>query len=188
MKTIRFLFLTMAALIFLSPTVLSQEASQEATNKRFWDRWTYGEALPPGQARPMTLAIAKQIVAAAYKAACTPSTCSSALAVVDDAGVLIYEETIDGTLADAPELAIEKARASARWRRPTELFQDEVKSGRNIAYQDGTFPHMTISPGGVPLFANGKVVGGFGCAAVGGRGNDITKAAEEEVKKIMDKK
>src|ERR1700693_5898519 len=175
MKTIRFLFLTVAALVFLSPTVLSQETSQESSDKRFWDRWAYGETLPAGQARPMTLDIAKQIVAAAHKAACTPHSCSSALAVVDDAGVLIYEETLDGTLADAPELAIEKARASALWRRPTELFQSEVKSGRNIAYGDGTFPHMTLSPGGVPLFANNKVVGGFGCAAVSGRGSEIHK-------------
>jgi uncharacterized protein GlcG (DUF336 family) len=183
MKTIGFSFLTLAALFFLSSTVLSQEGSQGGSVPK----WVYGQPLPLGQPRLMTLAIAKQIIAAGQKAACTPTTCSAALAIVDDAGVLIDEETIDGTLADAPELAIRKAKTAALWRRTTDSFQEEVKSGRNIAYADGTFKDMTISPGGMPLFVNGRVVGGLGSAALGGREAAIFKAVVEETAKVMGK-
>lgn len=122
-----------------------------------------------GQIRPMTVDIAKQLVAAAKKAACAPpdGACTGAFAIVDDAGVLIYLETIDGVLADGPDLAIKKAKTPALWRRPTQDFLDAVNNKTNTSYADGTFADMTTSPGGIPLAKDGRVVGGFGLAAVG---------------------
>jgi glc operon protein GlcG len=180
MKTFTFSLLAVAALFFLSSTVFSQQGPAQT--------YATQEGQLAGQTRPMTLAFAKQIVAAAHKAACTPpSSCTGAFALVDDTGVLIYEESIDGVQADAPELSIKKAKTSARWRRSTQTFLDAVKKGTNISYGDGTFDNMTLSPGGVPLSVNGKIVGGFGCGGVGSEENTliIDKAAQEETAKIM---
>lgn len=146
--------------------------------------------LPLGQVRPMTIAIAKQLVAAAKKASCSPGgPCTGAFAVVDDAGVLVDFEIIDGVLADAPDLAIRKAKASALWRRPTKVFQKAVDTKRNSSYADGTFQDMTTSPGGVPIFKDGRVVGGFGIADTGSAqaGDRIDDAVLKEAAKLFGK-
>lgn len=147
------------------------------------------QGLPLGQVRPMTVEYAKQLVAAAKKASCSPpqGSCSGAFAVVDDAGVLVYLEIIDGVLAGGPELAIRKAKTPALWRRPTQVFQDAVNNKSNTSYADGTFPDMTTSPGGVPLFKDGRIVGGFGIAAVGNASKQIDDAIIAEATKIFGK-
>jgi uncharacterized protein GlcG (DUF336 family) len=123
----------------------------------------------------MTLEFAKQLVAAAKKATCAPpaGACAGAFAVADDAGVIIYLEAIDGVQAGGPELAIRKAKTSALWRRPTKVFENAVDNKTNTSYADGTFPDMTTSPGGVPIFKDGRVVGGFGPASTGSEAANI---------------
>jgi uncharacterized protein GlcG (DUF336 family) len=147
--------------------------------------------IPKGQPRPMTVEYAKQLVSAAKKAACstTPDDCSGAFAIADDAGVIVYLETIDGVMAGAPELAIRKAKTPAIWRRPTQTFADAVKSGSNMSYADGTFPDMTTSPGGITIVKDGRVVGGFGPAGTGSRAANelIGKAVVAEATKIFGK-
>ena len=148
-----------------------------------------GAKLDLGQIRPMTVDYAKQLVAAAKKASCSPpaGSCSGAFAVVDDAGVLVYFEIIDGVLGGGPELAIRKAKTPALWRRPTKTFHDAVAKGTNTAYADGTFQDMTTSPGGVPLYKDGRIVGGFGIAAVGNASQQIDDAIIAEATKIFGK-
>lgn len=183
MKGMKFSLLTAAALVVLSSSAFSQDKT---------DRIEAGvseKGLPLGQIRPMTVEIAKRLVAVAKKATCAPpkGSCSGVFAVVDDAGVLVYLEIIDGVLAGGPELAIKKAKTPALWRRPTKTFQDAVKNGNNISYADGTFPDMTLSPGGVPLTKDGRIVGGFGIAAVGQASEQIDTAVLAEAEKIFGK-
>ena len=142
-----------------------------------------------GQVRPMTVEIAKQLVAAAKKASCSPpqGSCSGAFCVADDAGVIVYLEIIDGVLAGGPKLCIAKAETPALWRRPTQTFQDAVNKGTNTSYAGGTFPYMTTSPGGIPIFKDGRIVGGFGIAAVGNASNQIDAAVIAEATKIFGK-
>ena len=181
MKSIR--ILTVAALAFAASAAHSQQKPERgeagATAKR----------MPLGQVRPMTVEYAKQLVTAAKKASCAPPAgeCSGAFAIVDDAGVLVYLEIIDGVLAGGPELAIRKAKTPALWRRPTQDFLDSVSSGRNTSYADGSFPDMTTSPGGIPLVKDGRIVGGFGVAAVGSNaaGKQIGAAVLAEATKIF---
>lgn len=166
MKVTRYSLMAAAALALISATALAQQAPRRPQPV------AHAHGLPLGQVRPMTVALAKQIVAAAKRAACEPPAgdCSGAFAVVDDAGSLVYFEIIDGVLADAPDLAIRKAKTSALWRRPTETFLNAVDKKTNTSYAGGTFQDMTTSPGGLPLVKDGRIVGGFGSAAVGSRG------------------
>lgn len=167
MKSTRYSLLAAAALVFGSATALAQQATHRPQAAA-----TPAHGLPLGQVRPMTVALAKEIVAAAKRAACQrpAGDCSGAFAVVDDAGSLVYFEIIDGVLADGPDLAIRKAKTSALWRRPTETFLKAVDSKTNTSYAGGTFQDMTTSPGGLPLVKDGRIVGAFGSAAVGSRG------------------
>jgi glc operon protein GlcG len=182
MKSTRFSLLAAAALAFTSSAALAQQQPHRPPAAQ-------AHGLPLGQVRPMTVALAKQIVAAAKKAACQPPAgdCSGAFAVVDDAGSLVYFEIIDGVLADGPDLAIRKAKTSALWRRPTATFLKAVDEKTNTSYAGGTFEDMTTSPGGLPLVRDGRIVGGFGSAAVGSRGaiTQINAAVTAEAAKLF---
>lgn len=183
MRSTRYSVLAAAALALICSAALAQQTPDRS------QATAHAHGLPLGQARPMTVALAKQIVAAAKKAACQPpaGACSGAFAVVDDAGSLVYFEIIDGVLADGPDLAIKKAKTSALWRRPTETFLHSVDSKRNTSYVGGTFLDMTTSPGGLPLVKDGRIVGAFGSAAVGSRGaiEQINAAVTAEATKLF---
>src|SRR5438552_2183210 len=81
MKVIKLPFLALAALLTLSACSFAQQKPGQPTSG------ASAQGLASGQARPMTLAIAKQLVAAAVKASCSPpaGACSGAFAIVDDA-------------------------------------------------------------------------------------------------------
>lgn len=183
MQSTRYPLLAAAALAFVCSTALAQQAPQRPQAA------AHVHGLPLGQVRPMTVALAKQIVAAAKRAACQPPAgdCSGAFAVVDDAGSLVYFEIIDGVLADGPDLAIRKAKTSALWRRPTETFLKAVDAKTNSSYAGGTFQDMTTSPGGLPLVKGGRIVGAFGSAAVGSRGaiKQINDAVTAEATRLF---
>lgn len=181
MKTIASCILALTAVLLLSATAHSQKRPDRIEARTI----TYG--LPLGQVRPMTVMLAKQLVAAGKKASCSPprGTCIGAFCVADDAGVIIYLETIDGVLAGGPELCQEKAITAALWRRPTRAFHDAVNNRTNASYADGTYPHMTTSPGGVPLFKDGRVIGGFGIAGVGYASDQIDEAVIAEATKLF---
>ena len=70
---------------------------------------------------------------------------------------------MNGTQNGSVELAQEKARTSALFRRPTKVFHDAVAGGSDglrVLRLAGTMP----SEGGVPLIVGGKVVGAIGCS------------------------
>lgn len=84
-----------------------------------------------------------------------------AVAIVDPAGELVYFEKLDGTQAASVNIAIDKARSSARFKRPTKALQDVLATGgaglRMLAL-DGAMP----VEGGVPIVMNAKLVGAIG--------------------------
>jgi glc operon protein GlcG len=180
MKTVGLSLLSAAALVVLSSAAFPQTKPDQI------EAGTAQKGLPKAPLRPMTVELAKQLVAAAKKSSCTPpGTCSGAFAVADDAGVIIYLEVIDGVLAGAPDLAIKKAKASSLWRRPTQVFQDAVNNKTNTSYADGTFSDMTTSPGGVPIVKDGRMVGGVGIGGVGQVTNQIDDAIIAEAGKLF---
>lgn len=188
MKNTGFPLVTVAVLALVCSMAASQQKPDEAAAPDHIEAGIGSGGLPPGQVRPMTIAIAKQLATAARKASCAPAgSCMGAFAVVDDAGMLVYFEIIDGVLAGGPELAIKKAKTSALWRRPTQVFLDAVTNKTNTAYADGTFPDMTTSPGGMPIFKDGRVVGGFGVAAVGKGTKQSLDAMLAEATKVYGK-
>ncbi len=81
------------------------------------------------------------------------------MAVVDSAAFLVYFERMDNTQLASVQIAIDKARSAALFRRPTKVFQDLVHGG-NLAVLalHGAKP----LEGGVPLIAGGKLVGAIG--------------------------
>ena len=71
---------------------------------------------------------AKNMAAAAIAEA-QKNNWKMAIAIVDTGGYLVYFEKMQDTQTGSVELAIEKARTAALFRRPTKVFQDGVAAG-----------------------------------------------------------
>ena len=110
--------------------------------------------------RVLTLGVAKKLVAAAEVEA-RKRGATVVIAVVDDGGQLILLERLDDTQVASVEVAIGKARTAAIFRRPSKVFEDQVKNGRVAAL---ALPGATPLQGGIPITVEGKVIGAIGAS------------------------
>ena len=108
----------------------------------------------------LTPGMAKKLVAAA-EAEAKKRGATVVIAVVDDGGQLILLERLDDTQVASVEVAIGKARTAAIFRRPSKVFEDQVKNGRVAAL---ALPGATPLQGGIPITVEGKVIGAIGAS------------------------
>jgi glc operon protein GlcG len=105
-----------------------------------------------------------------------------AIAIVDTGGYLVYFERMQDTQTGSVELAIEKARTAALFRRPTKVFQDGVAQGGEglrLLRLTGAIP----IDGGVPIIVDGKVLGAVGVSGGSGeQDGQVAKAGASAVK------
>ena len=113
-------------------------------------------------AKVISLDAARKMAAAA-EAEARKQGWTVAIAVVDVTGGLILFHRLDDVQAASLDLAIAKARTSARFRRPTKALSDGIAGGRlALLAADGYLP----LEGGVPVTVGGKVVGAVGVSGV----------------------
>ncbi|HEX5092723.1 MAG TPA: heme-binding protein [Burkholderiales bacterium] len=112
----------------------------------------------------VTVAMAKKIAAGAL-AECAKNQWNVAVAIVDTHGFLVYFERMENTQSASVDIAQQKARVGAMYRRTTRVFAEVIaKSGPAVM----TLPGVVASPGGVPILVDGKVIGGAGASGVTG--------------------
>ncbi len=133
--------------------------------------------IPYGPA--ITLEHARQVLAAA-EAEAKKHNWKLNIAVVGPAGDLIAFARMDGAQLASVEISQDKARAAARFRRPTKVFFDAVEGGHPyIMALRGVVP----SDGGFPLIEGGKLIGAIGCSgATGAQDGVVCKAGADTVK------
>src|SRR5262245_3488851 len=118
----------------------------------------------PGYGPALNTATAKKLAAGTI-AECAKNGWNVAVAIVDPHGSLLYFERLEDTQWASHDIAIGKARAAATYRRPTRAFADVINKGGPAT---ATLPGVFASPGGVPVFVDGKVVGAVGVSGVTG--------------------
>ena len=130
---------------------------------------------------PITVDVAKKVAPAAIAEA-RKNNFTMAIAIVDTNGFLVYFEKMDNTQNGSVNIAIDKARSAALFKRPTKAFQDIVAGGgdglRILALQ-GAVP----VDGGLPIIVGGKIIGAVG-ASGGSSAQDgqVAKAGTDSVK------
>ena len=119
---------------------------------------------------PITLEQARVVIAAAEAEAARRKV-HATLAVVEPSGALVFYVKATDAPYSAEEMAVKKARASARTRRPTSYDAERYAAGVTaITAVENVFPFG----GGQPIVLQGRVVGGIG--ATGGADDDVARA------------
>ena len=129
------------------------------------------DALPTKEV--LTLRAARSVADAAEAEALRRGA-TVVIAVVDDAGHLLVLHRLDDTQVASVEVGIAKARTAAIFRRPSKVFEDQVRNGRISAL---ALPGAAALQGGIPIVHRGRVVG-----AIGVSGN--TPQEDEDIAKV----
>ena len=106
----------------------------------------------------LTLNVARKIADAAEKEANKRGS-TVVIVVVDEGGYPITLTRLDNTQVASVEVGIGKARTAAIFRRPSKIFEDQIKEGRVAAL---ALPGATPLQGGIPLIYEEKVIGAIG--------------------------
>jgi uncharacterized protein GlcG (DUF336 family) len=84
--------------------------------------------------------------------------------VVDAAGHVIASQRMDGAALGAMRLAIGKAYTAALWGMPSGDFATSTQPGGDDWGFNATDERIVVYAGGLPLFADGELVGGAGAS------------------------
>jgi len=84
-----------------------------------------------------------------------------AVAIVDTGGNLVYYEKMDNTQLGSANVAVEKARTAALFKRPSKALQDALAAGGD-GLRVLSLKGVTAVEGGIPLVMDGKIVGAIG--------------------------
>ncbi len=127
---------------------------------------------PVGYGTAITLADAMKLIDRAHKLA-DARKFKMAFAVVEPSGELVAFAKMDDVVYASAHLAQQKARAAARFRLPTSEFETRVSGGRTVLLSSD---EVIAIGGGVPIVANGRVIGALGVSG-GSAADDVAVAS-----------
>jgi uncharacterized protein GlcG (DUF336 family) len=123
-----------------------------------------------GTTKCITLEAAKKMMAAG-EAEARKNGWNVAIAIADANGDLIMFQKIDDTQIGSVAVSQGKARAAALFKRPSRALEELIAGGKTAFLAvEGIIPLQ----GGVPVIADGKVIGAIGVSGV-------TSAQDEQV-------
>ena len=119
---------------------------------------------PPPYGEAITLEQATSVIAAAGEEA-EKNKWPVAIAVVDGGGYLVAFARLDNTQLGSVEVAIQKAKTAAIFRRPTKAFEDMLAGGET-GMRVLKLPNALPIEGGLPIVRDGKIIGAIGVSGV----------------------
>jgi glc operon protein GlcG len=107
----------------------------------------------------LTLEDARLALAASYAEA-SANGWAVTIAVVDDAGLTLALERMDGCAPISSLIAVDKARTAALGRRESKVYEDMINAGRTAFL---SAPGLSgLLEGGIPIAVEGHVIGAVG--------------------------
>jgi glc operon protein GlcG len=105
------------------------------------------------------------------------------ISVVDPSGELVYFEKMDNCQFASVNISQHKARAAARYRRPTVVFERLLTNSQYNAYLPTLGDAFIASRGGNPIVVNGKIIGAIGVSGgTGAQDDTISQAGANSMK------
>jgi glc operon protein GlcG len=138
------------------------------------------QQMPNPYGLPIPLERARKVADAA-SAEAKKNNWTMAIAIVDPNGTLVYYEKMDNTQNGSADVAIDKARSAALFKRPTKAFEDLIANGGDGLRYLRMRAAIPIE-GGIPLVIDGKIVGGIGVS--GGRSGEDVSCAQAGVEAL----
>ena len=116
----------------------------------------------PGTTKYITLEDAKKAMAAG-EAEARKNNWNVAIAILDAGANLILFQKIDDTQLGSVAIAIGKAKTAVHFKRPSRAIEEIISGGRHafIALEG-----VTPLQGGLPVMADGKLIGAVGVSGV----------------------
>jgi len=121
-------------------------------------------ARPLEYGAPISLEQAKGVMAAA-EAEARANEWPMVIAIVDSGGHLVMLHSFDHAQHGSVVIAQEKARCAVNFKRPTKAIEEAVAQG-GLNLRMLATPGMVPLEGGVPLIADGKIIGAIGVSGV----------------------
>jgi len=140
---------------------------------------TPGHVIAQGQPNmygPSVTSDQAKTAAAAAVAEARKNQWTMAVAIVDTAGDLVYFEKMDNTQVGSVDIAIAKARSSARFKRPTKAFQDALAAGGE-GWRILSLEGAVAVEGGIPLVVGGRIIGAIGASGGSSQQDGVTATA-----------
>ena len=160
-----------AAALFSTASLAQVPANPNNPNENVPEKATY---LPYGET--IKLEQAKKIAEAAL-AESTKRGWPMCISIVSPSGDLVYFEKMDDCQYASITISQNKARAAARFRRPTPVFERLMGNSQFNAYLPSLGDAFTGSRGGNPLVVNGKIIGAIGVSGGTGSQDDTISQA-----------
>jgi uncharacterized protein GlcG (DUF336 family) len=105
-----------------------------------------------------------------------------AIAIMDTAGQLVAFQKMDDTQTASVDIAQDKGRSAAIYRRPTKVMEDAVAAG-GAGVRFLNLRGASAVEGGVPLVLNGKIIGAVGVSGgTSPQDGVVAKAGAEALK------
>jgi uncharacterized protein GlcG (DUF336 family) len=160
-----------AALMISTGAFAQVPADPNNPNENVPDKATY---MPYGA--PIKLETAKKVADAAMAEAVKRGW-PMCISVVSPDGELVFFEKMDDCQYASITISQNKARAAARFRRPTLVFERLLGKGNFFAYLPTLGDAFTASRGGNPLVVDGKIIGAIGVSGGAGSQDDTISQA-----------
>ena len=122
------------------------------------------QTVPPPYGPPIGIESARKVMAAA-DAEAVKNNWSVVIAIIDSGGHLVMLHRHDNVQLSSIELSHGKAKTALMFKRPSKVLDDAISSGgtglRFLALKD-----IVPLEGGVPIVADGKIIGAIGVSGV----------------------
>jgi len=122
------------------------------------------QAPPPAYGPPISLAQAKKVMAGA-EAEAMKNKWNVVITILDSGGNLVMVQRLDGAQFGSVEVAREKAYSAVAFRRPTKVFEEGIEKG-GVNLRILRLPGASPLEGGLPIVADGKIIGSIGVSGV----------------------
>jgi len=140
-----------------------------------------GESAQLAERKALTLDACKQIAAAAEKTAIS-NKWNMWIVIIDDGGNYLYVERMDEAQLGSLDVATQKARSAAFFKRPTKGFSDALTAGQTYILK---VPNAMPIEGGIPLMVDGKIIGAIGVSGGSAQQDGVVAQAGADVLNSM---